>query len=259
MNRRHRRLLFILIPFFLTFRSIFASEVMELEGNIEENNMKISAALNRLAEGSVKFSKKTKGFKYHYTNPWYSKYSFDIYLGEFAKRDNVSIMRIEAPKYGMEKAFRDYFKEELQKKDATGIGSTSGTMPDERIEKSEKKSHFVSQGLNLISPALSVFYNSRKSPIYTSGDTFTRVSFYILTDLLIGGLAYYFAMNNNHKKSMMDNLLGKEGPSGNVFESKYGGVVIAAIVIPRLYRMTGSVEDTATHNRLFELSYTFKY
>ncbi len=58
---------------------------------------------------------------------------------------------------------------------------------------------------------------------------------------------------------MMDNLLNKEGPSGNVFESKYGGVVIAAIVVPRLYRMTGSLEDTATHNRLFELSYTFKY
>ncbi|MDI7205766.1 hypothetical protein QMN03_04375 [Leptospira santarosai] len=251
------RLLLISIPFFLAFRSILASEVMELEGNIEENNMKISAALNRFAEGSVKFSKKTKGFKYHYTNPWYSKYSFDIYLGEFAKRDNVSIIRIEAPKYGMEKAFRNYFKEELRKKDATGIGSTAGF--DEGVEKLEKKSHFVSQGLNVISPALSVFYNSRKSPVYTSGDMLTRASFYILTDLLIGGLAYYFAMNNNHKKSMMDNLLNKEGPSGNVFESKYGGVVIAAIVVPRLYRMTGSLEDTATHNRLFELSYTFKY
>lgn len=83
------------------YHSIFASEVIELEGNIEENNIKILAALNKFAEGSVKFSKKTKGFKYHYTNPWYSRYSFDIYLGEFAKRDNVSIIRIEAPKYGM--------------------------------------------------------------------------------------------------------------------------------------------------------------
>ncbi|EMJ90652.1 hypothetical protein [Leptospira alstonii] len=249
----------ISIPFLLTFHSLFASEVIEFEGNIEDNNMKISAALNKFAEGSVKFSKKTKGFKYHYTNPWYSRYSFDIYLGEFAKRENVSILRIEAPKYGMEKAFRNYLKEELQKKDAAGIGSASGTTPDERIEKLEKKSHLVSQGLNLISPALSVFYNSRKSPIYTSTDTLTRVSFYLLSDLLIGGLAYYFAMNNIHKKSMMDNLLGKEGPSGNVFESKYGGVVIAALVVPRLYRMTGAVEDTTTHNRLFELSYTFKY
>ncbi|EMP07044.1 hypothetical protein LEP1GSC124_2576 [Leptospira interrogans serovar Pyrogenes str. 200701872] len=113
--------------------------------------------------------------------------------------------------------------------------------------------------MNLISPALSVIYNSHKSPVYTSSDTLMRSSFYLLSDLLIGGLAYYFAMNNNDKKSMMDNLLNKEGPSGNVFETKYGGVVIAALVIPRLYRMAGAVEDTTTHNRLLELSYTFKY
>ncbi len=56
-------------------------------------------------------------------------------------------------------------------------------------------------------------------------------------------------MKNNDKKSMMDNLLNKEGPSGNVLETKYGGVVIAALVIPRLYRMAGAVEDTTTHNR----------
>ncbi|MGJ4752922.1 hypothetical protein [Leptospira kmetyi] len=256
---RIQKLLTIFVPFLLTFHSLSASEVIELDGNIEENNMKVSAALNKFAEGSVKFSKKTKGFKYHYTNPWYSRYSFDIYLGEFAKRDNVSIMRIEAPKNGMEKVFRNYFRDELQKKDATGIGSASGTTPDDRIEKLEKKSHLVSQGLNLISPAFSVLYNSRKSPVYTYSDTFSRTSFYILTDLLIGGLAYYFAMNNLPKKSMVDNLLNKEGSSGNVFESQYGGVVIAALVIPRLYRMTGAIEDTTTHNRLVELSYTYKY
>ncbi|EMO78240.1 hypothetical protein LEP1GSC127_0303 [Leptospira kirschneri str. 200801925] len=54
--------------------------------------------------------------------------------------------------------------------------------------------------MNLISPALSVIYNSHKSPIYTSSDTLMRASFYLLSDLLIGGLAYYFAMNNNDKK-----------------------------------------------------------
>ncbi|EMO40671.1 hypothetical protein [Leptospira noguchii] len=255
----YRKFLWITVPFLLTYHSIFASEVIELDGNIEENNIKILAALNKFAEGSVKLSKKTKGFKYHYTNLWYSRYSFDIYLGEFAKRDNVSIIRIEAPKYGIEKLFRNYFKEELQKKDAMGVGSVTTATPDDKIEKLEKKSHIISQGLNLISPALSVIYNSRKSPVYTSNDTLMRVSFYLLTDLLIGGLAYYFAMNNNDKKSMMDNLLNKEGPSGNVFETKYGGVVIAALVIPRLYRMTGAVEDTTTHNRLLELSYTFRY
>ncbi|AAS71905.1 hypothetical protein [Leptospira interrogans] len=258
MNRYHRFFL-ITVPLLLMYHSIFASEVIELEGNIEENNIKILAALNKFAEGSVKFSKKTKGFKYHYTNPWYSRYSFDIYLGEFAKRDNVSIIRIEAPKYGMEKSFRNYFKEELQKKDAMGVGSATTTTPEDKIEKLEKKSHIISQGLNLISPALSVIYNSHKSPVYTSSDALMRSSFYLLSDLLIGGLAYYFAMNNNDKKSMMDNLLNKEGPSGNVFETKYGGVVIAALVIPRLYRMAGAVEDTTTHNRLLELSYTFKY
>lgn len=140
-----------------------------------------------------------------------------------------------------------------------GVGSATTTTSEDKIEKLEKKSHIISQGLNLISPALSVIYNSHKSPIYTSSDTLMRASFYLLSDLLIGGLAYYFAMNNNDKKSMMDNLLNKEGPSGNVFETKYGGVVIAALVIPRLYRMTGAIEDTTTHNRLLELSYTFKY
>lgn len=256
---RIQKLLTVFVPFLLTFYSLSASEVIELDGNIEDNNMKVFAALNKFAEGSVKLSKKTKGFKYHYTNPWYSRYSFDIYLGEFAKRDNVSIMRIEAPKSGVEKIFRNYFKDELQKKDANGVGSASGTSPDERVEKLEKKSHLVSQGLNLISPAFSVLYNSRKSPVYTSSDTFSRTSFYLLSDLLIGGLAYYFAMSSIHKKSMVDNLLNREGPSGNVFESQYGGVVIAALVIPRLYRMTGAIEDTTTHNRLVELSYTYKY
>ncbi|XDD52080.1 hypothetical protein AB3N59_17560 [Leptospira sp. WS92.C1] len=258
------RLLQIGILFLLViFNPLSASEVIELEGNVEENNMKVSSALNKFVEGSVKFSKKTKGFKYHYTNPWYSKYSFNIYLGDFAKRDNVSIMRIEAPKAGFEKSFRNYFKEELLKKDAVGIGSASvssgSKIDDPGIEKTEKKSHLVSQGLNLISPAFSVIYSSRKSPIYTSSDTFIRTSLYLITDLLIGGLAYYFAMNNNHKKSAMDNLLLKEGPSGNVFESKYGVVFIAAIVAPRIYRATGAIEDTATHNRLLELSYSFKF
>ncbi|WP_206698701.1 hypothetical protein [Leptospira stimsonii] len=256
-----KRFYIVSILFFLVTASSFASEVIEIEGKIEDNNMKVFSALNKFAEGSVKLSKKTKGFKYHYTNPWYSRYSFNIYLGEFAKRDNVSIMRIEAPKAGMEKAFRNYFQEELQRKDANGIGTVTGNTAqgEERVEKLEKKSHLVSQGLNLISPAFSVMYNARKSPVYTSADAFSRSSFYLLSDLLIGGLAYYLVMSNIDKKSTVDNLLNKHGPSGNIFDAKYSGIFIAAIAIPRLYRATGALEDTTTHNRLFELSYSFKF
>lgn len=240
--------------------SLSASEVIELQGNIEDNNMKVFEALNKFAEGSVKFSKNTKGFKYHYTNPWYSRYSFNVYLGEFAKRENVSIMRIETSKAGMEKAFRNYFKEELMKRDATGIGTvTDPSRAQEKGEMLERKSHLISQGLNLVSPVFSVLYNSRKSPVYLSGDAFLRSSFYFLADLIVGGLAYYFVMNNNHKKSMWDNLFLKEGPSGNVFEARYSGIFIAALAIPRLYRVTGALEDTTSHNRLFELSYSFRY
>ncbi|WP_332460760.1 hypothetical protein [Leptospira ainazelensis] len=255
------RFYFLSILFFFAAIPTFASEVIEIEGKIEDNNMRVFTALSKFAEGSVKLSKKTKGFKYHYTNPWYSRYAFNVYLGEFAKRDNVSIMRIEAPKAGMEKAFRNYFQEELQRKDANGIGSVTGASPagEERFEKLEKKSHLISQGLNLVSPAFSVMYNARKSPVYTSGDAFSRSSFYLLTDLLIGGLAYYFVMSNNDKKSAVDNLLNKPGPSGNIFDAKYSGIFIAAVAIPRLYRATGAMEDTTTHNRLFELSYSFKY
>ncbi|WP_167883256.1 hypothetical protein [Leptospira adleri] len=254
-----RRFSIVSILFFLATLPVFASEVIEIEGKIEDNNMRVFAALNKFAEGSVKLSKKTKGFKYHYTTPWYSRYAFNVYLGEFAKRDNVSIMRIEAPKSGMEKVFRNYFQEELQKKDANGIGTATSSTGDERLEKLEKKSHIVSQGLNLISPAFSVMYNASKSPVYTSNDAFSRSAFYLLTDLLIGGLAYYFVMSNNDKKSAMDNLLNKHGPSGNVFDAKYSGIFIAAVAIPRFYRAMGALEDTTTHNRLFELSYSFKY
>ena len=42
-------------------------------------------------------------------------------------------------------------------------------------------------------------------------------------------------------------------------ESSHGGLVLAALIIPRIYRSVEGFHDTAAQNRIAELSYTYRF
>ncbi|PJZ71169.1 hypothetical protein CH373_01230 [Leptospira perolatii] len=241
--------------FLFSFSSVFAGEAFELEGDPGANDLRILAVLNKLSEDRVISDKKTKGFSYRYTSKWYSPLSIDVYVVGFSKREKVSLVRVEAPKKGMEKAFKNYLLNELNQQEALGIGSGAPTGESPQIsEKPSRKSYLLSEGLAIVFPAASVLYNSTKSPVYGSGDTFKGMFSYILADLLLAGAGYYYAMSTIHQKSDADNLLLKHGPSGKVWEAPGGGVFLGLFFLPRVLRMIGGFQDTYTHNRLMELS-----
>ena len=88
------------------------------------------------------------------------------------------------------------------------------------------------------------------------------MSTYVMIDLAIIALAAFYINNNNvGEKSVYDDLLGKQGPKRGMFdpESSHGGLVLAALIIPRIYRSVEGFHDTAAQNRIAELSYTYRF
>lgn len=246
----------ILFGGLLSLTSVSAGEVFELDGEPGDNDGRIISALNRITYDRVLSDKNTKGFAYRYVSKWYSPLSVDVYVLGLAKREKMSLIRVESNKKGTEKVFRNFLMEELMRKEITG-GITVGKAPEgsseERIDYSNK-SYFWSESLALIQPAASVYYNSHKSPVYAGTDRLKGMFGYIIADLLLAGLGYYYATTTMEKNSNLDKLFFKPARSGNVMDSPGAEVFLGMLMLPRLYRMLGGWQDTYTHNRILEIS-----
>ncbi|TGK61743.1 hypothetical protein EHQ27_04375 [Leptospira wolffii] len=260
MNVKKKRKILTLsaIAFLILYSSvsIYAGEVFELDGEPGENDTRIISALNRMTFDRVVSDKNTKGFSARYVSKWYSPLSVDVYVLGLAKREKMSLVRVESQKKGAEKVFRNFLLEELTKKEITG-GLTIIKGPDGLLDpKSEYsyKSYLWSESLALIQPAASVYYNSSKSPVYGGTDTLKGMFGYIVMDLLLAGLGYYYATTTMEKNSNLDKLFFKPARSGNVLDSPGADVFIGLLMLPRIYRMIGGWQDTYTHNRILEIS-----
>lgn len=233
--------------FFLLFTSnLFAGETIEVLGSPEDLNLKLTALLNKL-DPDYYSDDKTRGFVYRYRNKWTNPYDFNIYIGKVSKTSPDSILRIESPRIGQEKMWKQIFEQEILRK-----------APHVAAVPISEKYHFVSQGLNIISPIASVGYNSWNSPLYSGRDTILSMAIYFLTDLILVGGTYYYAEQNLPKKNIWDNLANVKG-AGNVWESPNAVGILAALAVSRGIRAFDAWEDTAAHNKTAQFSWSFRF
>lgn len=225
---------------------LWAGETVEINGGPEEVNVKLIAVLNNINPNFYS-DEKTQGFNYRYRHRWYNPYDFNIYVGKVGKNSPDSIIRVESPRRGQEKMWKQIFEQTLLQK-----------APGEDSVKLSDKYHVISQGLNLVTPMASVMYNSWKSPLYTNRDTISSVSMYFLLDLILVGATYLYAQENLPKKTWYDNLFLQKGPGG-VWDSPNAVAIYAALAATRVFRMFDAWEDTQSHNNTAKLGWSFKF
>lgn len=226
--------------------SLFAGETVEIFGGPEDVNLRLVALLNKL-DPDFYADEKTQGFVYRYRNRWKNPYDFNIYVGKVGKTSPDSIIRIESPRRGQERMWKEILEQELLQK-----------APHESAVPLSEKYHVVSQGLNLISPMASVGYNSWNSPLFSNRDTFVSMGIYLLCDLILAGGAYLYAQENLPKKNIWDNMANVKGP-GNVWESPNAVGVFAALAVSRAVRAFDAWEDTSAHNKTAQFGWSFKF
>lgn len=109
------KIIFVFL-FLSSFSTIYAGEVFELEGDPGENDIRLLSALNRLTYDRVLSNQNTKGFAFRYTSKWYSPLQLDVFVLGLAKRDRMSLIRIESSKKGSERVFRNFYRKNLLKR-----------------------------------------------------------------------------------------------------------------------------------------------
>lgn len=227
-----------------------ASESFESPATVEDTNLKIVKLLNKITDDSIVSMENTGGFNYRYRSGLLSPFRFNVYVGKLSKKSEDSIVRIEATKNGEAKLLKTIIEVELNKNSA-----------DYKFEQAlNPKYHVVSQTLNLVTPAASVLYNSYNSPFYTTSDTVIKMGTYTLIDMVILAIAAFYINNTKTgNKNIYGDLLNKQGPSKYMFAHPHGEVVLAALLLPRIYRSFEAFHDTAAQNRIAELSYTYRF
>ncbi len=246
---KKNRIIFIYCLFIFTF-SLYSSESFESSMTVEDTNLRVVKLLNKITDNSIRIMESTGGFNYRYKSGLISPFRFNVYVGRFTKKSEDSIVRIEATKNGEAKLLKTILEVELNK-----------NSEEYKFEQAlDPKYHLISQSLNLITPAASVFYNSYRSPFYTTSDTVIKMSTYIAIDMFILALAAFYINNNNvGEKNIYADIYNKKGPQKGMFDNPHGGIVLAALAIPRIYRSVEAYHDTAAQNRIAELSYTYRF
>lgn len=226
---------------------LFASETFQIPYKPEDANIEILKVLNKLDDGKNKEEDRTRGFVHNLTHTYNSPWSYNIYVGRLNKSATESVIRIESPKTGQERMLRAIMEQEIlhqaAKEDARSLN---------------QKSMLMSQGLNVVSPVLSVWYNKYDSPALTNRDAWVRTAAYLLSDVLLLGIYTLYVNSVRERPSLQDRILFGKREEG-VFDENYRNVLIGLLAVPRIYRAIGAFEDTAVHNRAFELGYTFRY
>ncbi len=243
------------ILFFLFFTEIYSSELVETKYTIEDTNLRLIKILNKITDNSIKPVEKTSGFNYRYKSNFFSPFRFDIYVGKFSKKNEESIIRIESTKNGEAKVFKNILDVEFNKNES-----------EYKFQQSfKKKSHILTQTLNWISPTFSVWYNAYGSPFYSRNDTAIKSIFYLLYDIVVIAITAFYVNNSNiNNKSRLDDLLNRQGVNAPgkgeaLLDGNHGAVLIGLLAIPRIYRSFEAYNDTASQNRMAELSFTYRF
>lgn len=248
MNKKYHWL--FAIALFFSVMQIYSSESFECNTTVEDTNLKVVKLLNKITDNSIRSMESTGGFNYRYKSGLLSPFRFDVYVGKISKRSEDSIVRIESTKNGETKLLKTILEVEINKNSA-----------DYKFEQAiTPKYHIASQSLNIISPTASVIYNSYNSPFYTNSDTILKGGSYALIDLFIVALAAFYINNSKvGNKNIYDDLFNKKGPGKSFQDYPQRDFILAALLIPRLYRSLEAYHDTAAQNRIAELSYTYRF
>lgn len=235
----------LLIIFTLIPINISASEVIEIPRNVDDLNLEVIKIIQNITHNGMKPNDVTQGFNYRLEDKWHSSFHLNIYLTKFNKSNNNSLMRIESPLKGTEKAIKQIMEAELLKQ---------GKYPDKKTYG--YKNYIVSEFLNLVHPAASVYYNSLSSPIYNDDDVRSKMGKYILYDIIIAGTAILYSQRQTPKRSLLEQFAFKPKPESNPLKGKNSGIIIGALAISRIVRIVGAAQDTGANNELVQFYYS---
>lgn len=242
------KLIFILFSIF-SFH-LQASEIVESSEPIEDLNLTIVQLLNNITDDSIKPIDKTSGFNYRYKPVFLSPFRFDVYVGKFSKKNSDSIVRIESPRKGEARVYRDIIEQALFPDKVWAIPPTP----------IQSKSHLAFQATNFISPSLGIIYSGYKSPFYDRDEMITKSALYLLIDLAIVSVVAIYAQNTKRTKSNEDKLLLKPGPDDlDLINGRNAGILFGLLTIPRIVRAIDGTYEIATQNRIAELGYSVHF
>ncbi|HMY66642.1 MAG TPA: hypothetical protein PL048_18645 [Leptospiraceae bacterium] len=242
---------YLFILFFMLGLSLSANETIELTENVEDANYKVVRLLNRLSDNTTVPVEKTRGFNYRYATAWYTPYRYEVYVGKMGKKNETSLIRIEAPRRGEAKVLRSIFEEEILQGESE---------KNEAAERIRSKSHILNQGFNMLAPSLGILHSGYNSPFYQSGEMYQRAAIFALVDIVIIGVISFYAQSTAKKKSYSKWITHLGEPSNvNLMEGRYHGLVLGLLIIPRLIRAADGFSEVATQNRMAELSYTVRF
>lgn len=230
-------LLTIMIPILSTVsleaRDLF---IYETEQSPPEAEKVIKSILDETDPDGYELPDQTDGFHSLYESTFFSPFDYKVFVGRISQDLPGSIIRIEAPEgNGL------ILSRMMEMNELINNQSVPRNPATAEPRTAFSKSHIASQGLNLIAPWLSVFYNGYESPSLTSSQVKYRAAVYFLLDVL------------------MVSAGGTNGFQDPFDASKNGDKIAAGLVLTRIFGAYQSWSDIQANNRLLELRYTFYF
>ena len=199
---------------------------------IENLNKALKKVLKKVDKNGFEKIDETDGFKYKYESKWFSAYNYQIYISKLFKNTKKTILRIEG-NLGIVLTFSRIFDiEGVINKNSSLIGSG-------KVYTLSEKSYLMAQPLTLISPSLSVIYQSYNSPILQRGQAISRAINYFLLDILaywIGGNRFFTTSHRPNKNQKF---------------------IFYWLAANRAYATVQTTNVVRAHNNLVKFAYSF--
>ena len=224
----------ILISVILPATSVSTQSVRSFESPWELDELKdgLKIVLEKVYKEKYHEEEKTDGFSYHYKSDFFSAYNYSIYIGKIFTDKKNTILRIEGNDGDANNISRIL--------DLEGIINKNASLGKElQNYKMSEKYHSLAQPLNILSPSLSVLYQSYQSPRLGKEQGLSRALNYLLLDVL----AYWIG----------GNLLFTT--SHNPQENKEP--ILIWMSLNRAYGAAQSYNIVKSHNHLLRFNYTF--
>ncbi len=202
--------------------------------SVEEARSKIETLLEKIDGNNFYSPEETLGYRFRFYNRWLSAYSYDIFIGTISAQNNRTVLRLEGNDGDVVTLAQIMELENIVQAGATEIDSGELRLPTEKY-------HLFAQTLNLVSPAVGVWYQSANSPRMTGGQAVARSIGFLAADLLalyLGGTRFFqtrFRTDINSRYIVW--LLGV---------NRFTGALYAFNII-------------RGHNNLVELGYTLRF
>ncbi len=221
----------ILIFILLTVSNLIADDFYSFEStlSLENSKDKINEILNKIDQGNFKMIDETLGFEYGWVSRWLSPFNYKIYLTKLIKNPDLVIIRVEGNGGDALSLRTIFYHEKLNKDD----------LSDFKWQSIEYKNHVFGQGLNLIHPALGIFYAGSNSPSLTTSQIKSRTIWYFAIDTFL-----IWAAGRNWFRSKWD-------------PSKYSGNILGSMLFIRAISGYQNANLIRGHNRFVRLGYTF--